>query len=299
MGATFVTLSLSLGVVYATRPDAAAAVTLIPFWVWLPPLAGLGFFSAWPSRRGIAGAACLCTGLWCLLAEEPWALLPNFREPGSTRIVSLNWGGAKDSPIPSLTALKPDLLLIQESPRIETLQKLTEKLGQTGHYSVLRGPEASLIARGELELLEVGSFYLRGRWRGLEVVSLRLRPPVLRFDIWRGDCLRDQTLATRERRHQLESVLEKATGQVLVGGDFNAPAGDGALSPLQDSHLDLFAKLGSGWGNTAPAYLPLHRIDQIWFPRTAPRLNGRCWTTAVEGSDHRAVVADVEFEPAP
>jgi endonuclease/exonuclease/phosphatase (EEP) superfamily protein YafD len=81
---------------------------------------------------------------------------------------------------------------------------------------------------------------------------------------------------------------------LIVGGDFNAPAGDAVFRLLRPRLRDAFAEAGCGWGNTIINDFPFARIDQIWI--------GRHWQAiAVQAqpsahSDHRIVIADLLLE---
>ncbi len=82
-------------------------------------------------------------------------------------------------------------------------------------------------------------------------------------------------------------------GPLLVGGDFNAPAGDAIYRLLRPRLRDAFAVAGRGWGNTALNDIPVSRIDQVWasdaFRPTAVTARRTAY------SDHRMVVADLQL----
>ena len=76
----------------------------------------------------------------------------------------------------------------------------------------------------------------------------------------------------------------------MVGGDCNAPAGDGALQEWASVIQDAFGPAGRGWGATVLNRMPAQRFDQVWSTATlTPRR-----VTAMQSSysDHRIVVAD-------
>ncbi|MBI4474447.1 MAG: hypothetical protein HY646_17385 [Acidobacteria bacterium] len=79
----------------------------------------------------------------------------------------------------------------------------------------------------------------------------------------------------------------------MVGGDFNAAAGDASDRDLQPDLHDAFAEAGRGWGNTLLNDLPVVRIDQIWVSRHFRAVNVRAYRTRY--SDHRAVVCDLDW----
>ncbi|MGD0111676.1 MAG: endonuclease/exonuclease/phosphatase family protein, partial [Armatimonadota bacterium] len=79
---------------------------------------------------------------------------------------------------------------------------------------------------------------------------------------------------------------------IILGGDFNAPAGDAVFSLLRPRLRDAFAEAGRGWGNTWSSTLPLVRIDQVWVSKEWRAVNVVArWAGP---SDHRMVVCDLE-----
>ena len=67
--------------------------------------------------------------------------------------------------------------------------------------------------------------------------------------------------------------------------------------PLRDFLSDAWLRSGSGWGATVPEFFPLARIDQIWISRGIQPVSVR--VVRVEGSDHRAVIADLSVGQDP
>jgi endonuclease/exonuclease/phosphatase (EEP) superfamily protein YafD len=92
----------------------------------------------------------------------------------------------------------------------------------------------------------------------------------------------------------LESTARSTEAEaILLAGDFNVPAHMPSLAPLRRFLQDSWRASGSGWGATVPEFLPLTRIDQLWLSREIEPVSVR--VVRVEGSDHRAVVADLSF----
>ena len=80
---------------------------------------------------------------------------------------------------------------------------------------------------------------------------------------------------------------------MIVGGDFNAPQRDAALSVLGPQLRDAFPEAGQGWGDTIINEAPFLRIDQVWI---SPTLHPRTVTAhRTIHSDHRLVVCDLEI----
>lgn len=301
-------MCIAIAICYTWRLDAWAAVTVFPCWVWA--LAGIILVAA--ARRHVQRRYTVILVLtWCLLglafADHPLCLL-RFRGSHSEpwlRIVSLNCAGSR-SAVAEVVALRPDIVLIQESPGREPLVALAGELfGKDGN--VLVGVDASIVARGAIEELAVPDsvdlYAVHGRvrltdGRELEVISLRLEPPLVRIDLWSADCWRAQTANRQRRRKQLETILSAVSTSnnklpLIVGGDFNAPPGDAvfqALKPLDDA----FGQAGRGWGNTIINAAPFLRIDQIWLSSELQALD--VYSRKTRHSDHRMVACDIDAQ---
>jgi endonuclease/exonuclease/phosphatase (EEP) superfamily protein YafD len=298
-------LCIAIAVCYAWRLDAWAAVTVFPFWVW--PLAGIVLVVA--ARRQVDRRFTLAVGLaWCIVmfvfADHPLKLLrltPS-RDKRTLRLVSLNCAGDRLA-VAEVAALRPDIVLIQESPGGAPLVALARELfGKDGQ--VLVGIDASIVARGTIEALPLSdsatmnAVFARLQLPDgpeLEVVSLRLEAPIVRIDLWSPQCWREQTANRQRRRKQLEAILSavsmtKGHRPLIIGGDFNAPPRDAIFQLLSPLH-DAFAQAGRGWGNTIINPAPFLRIDQVWL---SPQLQAvDVYSRRTEHSDHRMVVCDI------
>jgi endonuclease/exonuclease/phosphatase (EEP) superfamily protein YafD len=297
------------------RPDFCAAITVWPVMAYVFP----GLLLAWLGRGGRKRVALGVVALWvlylCLFAEEPRSLLRVRRWPTAAwtaaggrgeglRVISLNCAGGDEKVAAQVLAYRPDIVLLQESPPREEVEKLAARLfGKEG--GVVWGVDASIIARGRVSARalprELRVFMVQARISmpsGLEteVISTRLVPPIFRVDVFSPDCWREQADNRRARRAQVQEIVRRLEGvpaevPVIVGGDFNAPAGDGALRPLQPRLHDTFAQGGTGWGNTAINEALVLRIDQVWVSK-------QFFATAVVArpappGDHRMVICDL------
>ena len=298
-------MCIAIAICYTWRRDAWAAVTVFPVWVWA--LAGIVLVAA--ARRHVRRRYSLTVALaWCVVglvfADHPLCLLRfrgNQSEP-SLRIVSLNCAGSRLA-VAEVAALRPDIVLIQESPGREPLAALARELfGKDGN--VLVGVDASIVARGTIERFPVPdsvdlyAVHARVRLtdgRELEVISLRLEPPLVRIDLWSADCWRAQTANRQRRRKQLETILSAVSTSnnklpLIVGGDFNAPPGDAVFQALKP--LDAFGQAGRGWGNTIINAAPFLRIDQIWLSSELQAVD--VYNRKTRHSDHRMVACDID-----
>ncbi len=95
-------LCVGLTICYGVRPDALAALTIVPVWTWLVPGVALALMGVRPGgrREVLAVLAAWLVFLLCF-AEEPWSLLRHMNPPSDPprgrqvlRIVTLNCAGA-------------------------------------------------------------------------------------------------------------------------------------------------------------------------------------------------------------
>ncbi len=304
---------------YFSRADALAALTVFPICAWLIPgglAAGLGY--ARESRRyaAIVAAAWLLTLI--LFADQPLALLQlgapatRFRPAAkerqhALRVISLNCNGGNLRAVQELAAYEPDLLLLQESPSRSRLEQAARELFGD-EAAVVWGVDASIIARGRLTAQplprEAAAHAVWARLElasggELDVISLRLEHGLVRCDLWAPDCWRAQTANRQTRRKQLAAVLAALGDRpshrpLILGGDFNAPAGDAVFRLLAPLAHDAFTDAGRGWGNTIINQFPALRIDQIWIG--GPISSTDVHAARTQHSDHRAVVCDLLIE---
>jgi endonuclease/exonuclease/phosphatase (EEP) superfamily protein YafD len=315
-------LSLCLGIslCYGLRADGCAAITIFPAWVWPAPgllLAALGWHRA---GQRAATAVGLLWVLYLLVFAEEWRSLARVRpwpaaEPQAARaggqalrVVSLNCAGGSTAAAAEVAAYRPDVVLLQESPGRRDVERLGRELFGV-EAGVLAGVDASILVRGRLTPRDLpralGSDFVQARARltsGIEaeVISLRLTPALVRTDLWSPDCWRAQRENRQVRREQVRAIAAQIAAlspdtPLIVGGDFNAPAGDAIFRLLRPRLRDTFRQTGTGWGNTILNDIPLQRIDQIWVSdgfRAAGVVARK-----TRNSDHRMVIADLRWSP--
>lgn len=301
-----------LAILYRRQPDALAALTVIPAWcLLLAAIGGLLWLvrrrRTWPWRLACLAWAifgALCAGELEGLARSVLPIRTGEGEPGMVRlrIITINCAVGNVKALEEALALRPDLLLVQESPGLARLLDLARQHFDGGDVRA-SGGDTAIIARGKLKPIwgQREDRFLQATWRLpegpiLHVTSLRLAPPPVRVDYWDRDCWMAQTERRRGHREQIERIVERLADvppdrPVIVGGDFNCPAGDGATHPRRGRLSDTFESAGRGWGNTITRDFPFHRIDQIWVSADVTPLN----VSVVYNSqtDHRTVVCDV------
>jgi hypothetical protein len=268
--------------------------------------------------RLVLAAAALWLLLPLLFADAPASLLrgawrtlrPTKTVEGARtiRVVTLNCGGSVQAAAEAAD-LQPDILLLQESPSASQLESLCEDL-YGGEGQILWGPDCSILARGEVTPV-ISPASKRGECvlaqvrlasgMDLVVASLRLHPVPLRLDLWSPACWRAYAENRRTQRRQLQVIAKDATSHsgassLILGGDFNAPAGDPVFDSLPRELSDAFREAGVGWGNTILNDWPVHRIDQIWAGSRLRALTVHA--KATRHSDHRMVVAEFVVDRA-
>lgn len=300
-------------VVYLWQPDPLAGLILVPAWSWLLPGLLLTVRGGWRQRFRVWGPV---AGLWLLFTlgclEEPDSLIRGLAWQSGwrrsvpaddrIRVVSLNCNISASAA--DVLPLRPDIVLLQESPQRQVLESLARQLyGERG--SVLWTPDCSILADGPIlpRHADPASHFVHGTvlrpdGRRIEVICLRLSAPVPRIDLWTLDWWRAQFEKRREHQQQLQDVARVIAAApqdvpLVMGGDFNLPARDAALRELPRAVRDSFRLAGHGWGQTALNDTPLWRVDQLWVNRLAQPIRVRAQRTSK--SDHRLVIADVRL----
>jgi endonuclease/exonuclease/phosphatase (EEP) superfamily protein YafD len=298
--------------VYLWQPDWLAPVSLIPAWCWLVPAVLLFAMGVSRKLKFWSLAVLVLWGVFVgLFVEEATSLvrlaLPpandwqTARENGwAIRVVSLNCAAADQRAAAEIARYDPDIVLLQETPMGTHLDELSHEMyGEGG--ATLWGGDTSLLARGTIQPIRVDreSHFIHATVElnsgaKVEVVSLRLNPPVFRLDGWSPGFWRDHRDNRRKHRQELLEVVEGLGDNslpLIVGGDFNMPPHDAALAPLHDRLEDTFRVAGQGWGNTGTNDFPLFRVDQIWASRECRPV--RVLARKTIHSDHRMVICDL------
>jgi len=310
-------LAVTLTVCYRLQPDILAPVTLVPPLCWVIAGALLLTFGCGRDRLRLALVAAVCWLLFAaLVVDELPGLLRMATRAASTepaddegrtlRVVSLNCHVGRASVAAEVGRCHPDIVLLQESPPRDVVERLAGEMFGDQAAVVWQG-DTSIICRGTLRdavadpraPFALATLVLPDGYE-LEVASVRLDPPVFWIDFW----TRSWWIAHRDKRRQhraqiaalLAALDERNPARpAIVGGDMNSPANDAALWGLRGRFVDTFARAGSGWGNTGPSSLPFWRVDQIWA--SPPLAASRVIVRTVADSDHRIVICDLGLPP--
>ncbi len=332
VGVPVASLGLHFGIVaaYARRWDHAAALTIFPFWAWCLLgliLAGLSWLCY--RQRLVLG---LC-GLWLLTmligSDETKPLLrlsaavpvpgvpPDADGQRLIRVVSLNCRFGNPISAEEVLPWHPDIVLLQEAPSPQALKGLAQKLYPGKEKNVIGGYEVAVVTRGEVQSfvaqMPTGnapmimrqlpcSIQLDGRV--LHVVCVHLQGAVTDVGLHRASTWESHYFNRLSRREEMKDVRRYLEIQklmkpapIIIGGDFNAPAGDAVFRELIPEFVDAYAAVGAGWGDTFPNKTPLLRIDHIY---ATPQLQPvRSRTVQTVNSDHRMLVVDYALAPEP
>jgi endonuclease/exonuclease/phosphatase (EEP) superfamily protein YafD len=289
------------------QPDAFAAVTAIPPWCWLLACAGLGslgFVGAARWERIVAGVL-LLSFLICSveqsrsLSRSAWYSLFTRRD-SHLRVVTINCDGGSRQAADEAARFEPDIVLLQESPNEQALHDMAQAMFGSA-AGVVWSPDCSIVARGQLrptnvkEKKFVQATLTLVDGRTIEIVCLRLSPPIVRYDLWAPTCWTDHAEIRRKHRAEATAIANALSSvpnerPILIGGDCNAPSGDGALHVWFWRLHDAFSAAGLGWGSTVLNGIPVLRFDQLWCSDNLEAI--AMWSVKAQYSDHRLVVGD-------
>lgn len=298
------------------QPDLLAPVILVPSWCWLFPGLSLALFGFRRNQKRLFVTALAIWGVFGFLFIEEIRSLPRtrtmsmadwqtVRETGhGLRVVSLNCNVGGTRSVEEVSTWQPDIVLLQESPGSAQLNRLTTSLfGKDGES--LHGGDVAILTRGKMttRFADPKSHFVHAEVQMpsgvlIDVVSVRLTPPVPRVDFWMPGFWVDHRNKRIEHRKQIAELMQHVQGipkthHLIVGGDFNAPPSDDSLSALRQRLSDSFLSVGHGWGATGTNEHPLFRVDQIWVSNT---FQGKAVTAhKTQHSDHRMVVCDVSI----
>jgi endonuclease/exonuclease/phosphatase (EEP) superfamily protein YafD len=306
---------------FAFQPEFCDAILFFPPWIYCLPglllLIPLFFY-----KRVYWGIGLILFWLCFLVVfqEEPKSIIRDLlvswpsadwaekQENGDVvRIISFNCAGRDIENIIQNKALKPDIILLQETVNPDQIDILKKELFREAAASSYTSGDSTIIANGAVTLAKdlpaQLHYFLPARIRlhsGLEIemISLHLQAPENGYDLWNISCWRDHRNSRDRQQKQLNEIVDYIKSlppeiPLIIGGDFNVPAGNRILRPLKNKLQDCFAVAGIGWGNTMLNDFPVMRFDQIWAshhfqPRTVV-------TKKSLTSDHRMVICDLEY----
>ncbi|HWC58283.1 MAG TPA: endonuclease/exonuclease/phosphatase family protein [Verrucomicrobiae bacterium] len=307
-----IVLCFVIAFIFWIQPDACAAILVLPRWLWIVPgllFAVLGFVH---QRKGIALIAVSLWLFYIVLFVQEWRSVLRFQTGAVdnnakvVRVISLNCAAGDEKAAAEVAQYNPDIVLFEETPLRPIIQRIAPKiLGPDAEN--LSGSDVSIVTRGKLTPVSMENSesapFNHARIRlpsGLEVdvFAVRLKPYGIRADLWSPGCWREQCENRKHQREQFQWLareVEKIPADVpiILGGDFNLPAGDKLFRILPARIRDTFRTAGHGWGDTLVNDFPFIRIDQIWCDEHFQPVSTIVHRTV--NSDHRMVVADLIY----
>ncbi len=301
---------------YAEQPDAFAAFTVLPFWLW----GGIGLLmSVFAFCFLRAPLSLIVTAVWAVtlsVGMDEAKALSNFGHPriqpvrGETsegrrplRVLTVNCSSfAYGAPLEDLKKWNPDIVLLQEVfPH--HVKRIAEGLyGGGGDYR-------AYLTNGVVTRYEIRREVRNPRMRyqqmtvrlpsgkEVEVVNLHLATAATDMRLWSKEARSTHRRNRALRRIELSvvlQVLEQTTSfpntPTILGGDFNASATDVVHRQLIRDFEDTFSNAGRGWGNTFHRRFPIVRIDHLYTTRQFQAI--ACGVAVSMNTDHRMVVGD-------
>lgn len=207
-----------------------------------------------------------------------------------------------------LAEVRPDVVLVQEVEPSGGLPWLPD-----GWHAASAGNGVAVASRFPTNLLSAlgpdelgmpgacGRFALRTPAGELAVVNLHLPTPRDGLEAVRHrptdlGPLR-AVIAGRDRASAAASVWAAAADEMtLVGGDFNMPVESRIYARDWGGLANAFTAAGSGWGYTKWTRWFGVRIDHVLY--SPPWVCRAAWVGPDVGSDHRPLLADLQWTPA-
>jgi vancomycin resistance protein VanJ len=309
---TWLNVAFLLGVylshVYVAESNAwSMFLTYIPQLLFLAPCAVLilSSFRRKTLKALAVNVAVAGLSLW-FIAGFVWHPFVGTGDKPRLRVMTFNIHGGKEgfgNVARTIDDQQPDVVCLQEAGNIRA-GKLPEMLSQ---YSFRFA--GGLAIGSKLPIVDERVFALPPGQSALAVtvehakekvgiVNVHLIPTNIQHDVMHGEGALSKSMTRTAAAHALQvtALLENTRsvpGKLVVCGDFNAPPFGIQYGRLTASFTEVFAASGTGFGYTVPARLPFIRIDQVYVnERLRP---AGAWVPRDISSDHRAVVAEVEW----
>lgn len=296
------------------RSWAATVLMFGPLWLGLAPLVILVPAAAFLRRRTLI---VLLIGLILLVGpvmdfSVPWTTWQS-QAPSSFRVRVLTCNVHRKS----IDAEALRTFLIEVEPDVVALQDClpgqeANILPSPANWHVRRNEVLCLASRfpiREFDALDAPPFTI---YKG-DILRHVLETPTGRLDFFNLhlDTPRHGLVAVRQaglkgaaemqantelRREQTVAAtrwINQSTGPYLIAGDFNTPPVSTIYRDHWSGYTNAFSQAGLGWGHTYFIEWTGVRIDHIL---AGPYWRcGRCWVGPDVGSEHRPLVADMEW----
>ncbi len=311
----YVLLLFAVWALLATEGDQwwpATLILFLPRWAWGVPLVVLGL-AAVLFRPRMLGLLLLggVVVVWPLMGLcIPWDRLSAQEEKNGFRCrvftcnVHRNPFGVK----PAIRDARPDVVALQDCSGDFAPHDFGEgewHVQARGQFVVasrypirefieLEPPAApkNTVVRAILET-PVGPV----RLYNLHLASPREGLVAVRQRGWNGGhVLQSNSNARRTQSVAIDAWIRKEAGPLVIVGDFNTPTDSTIYGAVWAKYTNAFSEAGLGWGYTYYTSRTSLRIDHIL---AGPGWRCRdCWVGPEVGSEHRPVIADLEWVAA-
>lgn len=216
------------------------------------------------------------------------------------RVASFNvrsFRGGVEAAASSLGEPVPSILLLQECGRQLRLERFARTVGGAAVASrVAFGRMRNAVVFGSDWRVVGAPMVHELRRQGREIprglIAVRLRAKTGELTAVSAHL----GLAADEREghaRELTEVLAGLRGPIVLGVDLNEGPEGSAARRLSAQMSDAFAVTGRGSGDTFPTGEPRARIDSVFASQVIQVIDA--WVAPAGGSDHLAVVADLEI----
>lgn len=287
VGALAATLSLLL-LAHRVVPGSAGSLldTALP-WLGAPALLLL-VGTAVTRRARVIAPALVPALIWAVMFSPT---LTDRARSGAhdIRVASLNLGqaAARDA-LPPLLGQHPDVIVLQEITDANRDAVTKALAAEYPHHS--ETGTVAIFSRFPLTATEPVD--IRIGWT--RAIAATVTTPAGPIRVYAAHLASARVDRTTGRDRTLAALAAAAhadpSPRLILAGDLNTATTDrqfAALAPLRDSQQ----QAGTGFGFTWPAGLPVVRPDHILERGLLTR---RSWTLRVPGSDHQAVLADLD-----
>ena len=313
IGRVAIAALVALGVIYRWPGDTTLAGEILTIWppeIWAGAFVALAVFVLRADRR--MGAAVLMTAIAFVLATSEWIAM--FRtgrsaaasEAGASRFRLVTWNVARSPDLRPLEPLRPDVCLFQEAAPVVG-KPTTSAYWKDFLWAGTSDP--AVFSRHPFVPVEMEPV---GPWAPPQAIVLRLPsggrvllvnvrlvlPGIVMKVASPSDAIdlrsaHQQRVAQFDRLSRAVATARRALGglEAVVCGDFNTPAAAASVQELKPL-VDVWPRVGRGWGGTMGDDFPIARIDQCWTSSGVRPL--QAFVARGRGSDHRLLVLDLD-----
>ena len=285
---------------YRLGGDAVAGLTLFPFWAWgIVLLLGTSRFRLRRLKWAFSLGFVFWLGCSIFTGEEAMGFTRSrVRDPN---IAVLNCAGGSKEAAREAFKTGTHLILLTESPGEMSVSELVDE-EWSGGGEFISGPDGAIAVKGSIvdgttkELINATMATVEFDGVRLNVVALRLQPPLFRVDVWSPSYWGEMKLNLESRREELRDLVEEIKvhfgekGADIIAGDFNAPIPQGVGTEL-GGYMEAVSATGGGWLGSAVNDYPFVRIDHVYI---GPRMLAKgARVQKTKNSDHRMVMVKV------